>query len=587
MQCSRRRSRGGFGHLACSTLGRPRASFGRTFAARAPGRNGLTLVELLVSVTLTLLVVFAIVQVFSMLGETMTKGRATIEMAGNLRAVANRLQEDLDNLTCPVRPWIDPAAGQGYFEYVEGLNVGIPNVIRNPPCRGSDVDAYNASLGRPATNSRIAIGNNFWPGPDGIVDATPGQGQQTHFGDLDDVLLMTIKAANEPFRGRVDLVDGDPMTGYQVLESEYAEVIWWASIDSATNSVVLHRRQLLIVPSLNNTATGLVYGPFTSSPFLTPQMLKRFMHANDLSVRIVTNNTGVPIGLAANSLGDLTTPRNRFGHFRINRSISPTYAQAAPFEPISNPLTSDEWAFMLDWRYLSESLDPSTGTALSPNHLVLGAETFNAVSDRRGDDVVLPEVLAFDLRAYEPKAPLMVIDGSGIAMGSSGFNPATSQAVPPGSPGYDFRVVNNQISNGLSVPRGAFVDLMYGDYHLYQPNGAAPATVYGELGVGPAELVVGAGQGSGISPPYLAMAFYSTWSEGLEHDGIDQDNSGIPDQATDGLDNDNASGVDDYDERETRPPYNVPLTGIEVRIRMLEPSTRQIRQVSVVGDFTD
>ena len=37
------------------------------------------------------IVVFAIVQVFDMLGETMTKGRAMIEMAGNLRAVANRL----------------------------------------------------------------------------------------------------------------------------------------------------------------------------------------------------------------------------------------------------------------------------------------------------------------------------------------------------------------------------------------------------------------------------------------------------------------------------------------------------------------
>ena len=35
------------------------------------------------------------------------------------------------------------------------------------------------------------------------------------------------------------------------------------------------------------------------------------------------------------------------------------------------------------------------------------------------------------------------------------------------------------------------------------------------------------------------------------------------------------------------PPYNVPLSGIEVRIRMMEYSTRQIRQVSVVGDFTD
>ena len=78
---------------------------------------------MLVSVTITLLVVFAIVQVFDLLGETMAKGRATIEMAGNLRSVANRLQADLDNLTCPVQPWIDPAAGLGYFKYIEGSNI--------------------------------------------------------------------------------------------------------------------------------------------------------------------------------------------------------------------------------------------------------------------------------------------------------------------------------------------------------------------------------------------------------------------------------------------------------------------------------
>ena len=33
------------------------------------------------------------------------------------------------------------------------------------------------------------------------------------------------------------------------------------------------------------------------------------------------------------------------------------------------------------------------------------------------------------------------------------------------------------------------------------------------------------------------------------------------------------------------PPYPVDLRGIEVRIRMMDFNTRQVRQVSVVGDF--
>ena len=52
-----------------------------------------------------------------------------------------------------------------------------------------------------------------------------------------------------------------------------------------------------------------------------------------------------------------------------------------------------------------------------------------------------------------------------------------------------------------------------------------------------------------------------------------------------GIDDDNQNGVDDAGERETSPPYPAPLRGIEVRIRVMDYSTRQVRQVSVVADF--
>ena len=47
------------------------------------------------------------------------------------------------------------------------------------------------------------------------------------------------------------------------------------------------------------------------------------------------------------------------------------------------------------------------------------------------------------------------------------------------------------------------------------------------------------------------------------------------------------NGVDDSSELETLAPYPVPARGIEVRIRMWDVSTGQVRQVSVVGDFTN
>ena len=45
------------------------------------------------------------------------------------------------------------------------------------------------------------------------------------------------------------------------------------------------------------------------------------------------------------------------------------------------------------------------------------------------------------------------------------------------------------------------------------------------------------------------------------------------------------NGVDDLGERETRPPYAVPLQGIQVRIRVFEPGSRQVREVTLIQKF--
>ncbi len=46
-----------------------------------------------------------------------------------------------------------------------------------------------------------------------------------------------------------------------------------------------------------------------------------------------------------------------------------------------------------------------------------------------------------------------------------------------------------------------------------------------------------------------------------------------------------ANGVDDVSERETQPPYSVPLQGIQVRIRVFEPGSRQVREVTLIQKF--
>ena len=131
---------------------------------------------------------------------------------------------------------------------------------------------------------------------------------------------------------------------------------------------------------------------------------------------------------------------------------------------------------------------------------------------------------------------------------------------------------------------------------------------------------------------FVMPAVYDTGSTSYEDDGIDQDvvtssyqstlnGSTIPsygsDQGTNGVDDNNAMGPDDttgepytdvngnglfddggtnyvdvnangqYDPAETEapPPYRTPLHGIQIKIRVFDPESRQIREVTVVREF--
>ena len=180
-------------------------------------RRGFTLVEMLVSLALTLLLVLAVVQAFDLLGNTIQEGRSKIELAGSMRNATDRLQRDLDAVTCRVEPWIDPDAAAGYFEIYEGV----------------------ATDGWTDANR------------DGVLDPNDPQEKgapPSHIGDLDDVLMCTVYSEETPFRGR-------GLNG-ETIESTVAEVVWWvAQLDVNNNGIadvadppILLRRVLLVRP---------------------------------------------------------------------------------------------------------------------------------------------------------------------------------------------------------------------------------------------------------------------------------------------------------------------------------------------------
>jgi len=83
----------------------------------------------------------------------------------------------------------------------------------------------------------------------------------------------------------------------------------------------------------------------------------------------------------------------------------------------------------------------------------------------------------------------------------------------------------------------------------------------------------------------LSRRTYDTWSSHYEANGLDEDGDGAFDEGTNGLDDNGDGVIDDLAERETSPPYPVPLRGLEVRIRCYEPSSRQVRQVTIRHTF--
>lgn len=226
-------------------------------------RLGLTLIEVMIAVSLTLVLMIALISMFSYASGEITKGRAVIELAQKLRMTGEKLREDLKGVTVPMRPWTNPDDGLGYFEYFEG------NPVRIDPIRS------------------VAPG---------VIDNT--------VGDIDDVLMFTARSTGRPFRGRFWIPGATAPT---IVESEVAEIIWWTTIEDLDadgeldldEELVLHRRVLLVRPDLNTSPNQNIW---------SNNNLYEFYERNDISVRPTPN------GLAANSLADLTKRENRFAH---------------------------------------------------------------------------------------------------------------------------------------------------------------------------------------------------------------------------------------------------------------------------------
>jgi prepilin-type N-terminal cleavage/methylation domain-containing protein len=568
-------------------------------------RRGFTLVEMLVAMVLTLILVYALAEFYAYVGETVRDGRALIEVTGQLRGAIQRLKGDLDLRTAPVIPWADDGSGVGYFMIAEGIGKDWdPDGNGNPDAAGNTT---------PASENALLWGSLY--------------------GDIDDVIAFTARNKRDPWTGQILQVNtavnnsqglvrtdgnGIPMTS--LAPSHLAEIVWWTGFVDIDNSGfwtyeeprVLHRRQLLVRPDLNviYPEDNLYRLPYY---FKVPGIGQNghidyhtLMQFCDVSIHQIPEDVQAFDYYAANSLSDLARRENRFMHFRGPLNF-PNFLDL-------NPHT----AVVFD---SSDPTQPAPRGDARSNYTqyrwVLGSR-YGANVDRRGEDMVLTNLLAFDIRVFDPSVP---IRADNFDVGSDGNidNDAVS-TVQPGDVGWNAAVTSDPPHP--IVGYGAFVDLSYGRYCSGLFTAANPPITspriprfagYDDLRASyqfqpmhPRSQLARdwpeANPSGGGNP--ARFAYYDTWAQSYERDGLDQDRifvtaaNSIPDQGTDGLDGEPntqpsppappfiyRNGVDDMNERETAPPFDYPLRGIEVTIRLYEPGTRQVRQATVGADF--
>jgi hypothetical protein len=172
---------------------------------------------------------------------------------------------------------------------------------------------------------------------------------------------------------------------------------------------------------------------------------------------------------------------------------------------------------------------------------------------RLGDDILMTNVLAFDVQVYDPGAPVFVSGGVSLEPRDQGYS------ISPNPPAF-----------------GAYVDLGYAP--TYTATGTNPAPLFNRINPN--------GTMCGLPTTGNVSRIYDTWSLHYENDGVLQKSTVGADAMTNGLDDGGAAGVvDDLGEADTLPPYSAPLRAIRITIRVYEPSSQQVRQVTVVQDF--
>lgn len=452
---------------------------------RVVSRRALTLIEVLIATTLTLLMMLALAQGFKTLSDGVSEGRSKINLSDQLRGIVTLLKADLSQRTADGTTPQQQVAPRGYFKYLDG----------------SLTDFTATNFNRPAGFDATSMSNEM------LLLASK-------WGDVDDMLMFTARAKpGEVFRGKIPraLLRYHEMNKYfeqnnqyptmnvnwveewatdVVITSELAEIVWfmvplsnlpdgngldsgvvapsdiWPDVipvvdrdgdgipdaDGMPDKMALCRRVLLIRDDLDITppdTSGLRVAlgtaedrlfrmqpdpPATGNPASFRGVGANAYRRCDLSLRtdLISSSSGNLLVYQTNSLTSLQDPVNRFAHgvYPVtdgNNFVGSTF----PLVFRSNGLGMSLGGYNAGIGLAGaspESVEPDGGFLPSSFMRIRYLKTTDGslitppTLDFTLEEIIATNVVSFDLRAFDATAVQLYHPGRDGGWGTAGFD---------------------------------------------------------------------------------------------------------------------------------------------------------------------
>lgn len=573
-----------------------------------PSESGFTLVEMLVTMCVSLMLLGGVVSLFGSLGESVNDSKSDTKMLQTVRHAGRQLASDLGNLSLvpnPAETEIDP---QGFFEYVEGpyndarLDLGGGGSGGSGGGGGGEpteaITIDNGDAGFAATSqfdlfTNTNIAPNMYGGNNHNAQYGPAGGEATWtFTELPAGEYQVAAHWDHKYNNNYNdqaaaftILDGTAAVGTATVNQKNvpnefeADGYFWntletVDISSGTLVVKLERGPVLgrstvadaiRIQCLDCGGGGGGGGETALNLVGDCDDVLHFTTKTDKGAHeVVWFLTPMPGTEGTENDDDGNAIRNAKGtRYRLHR-------YARPVEPNADANTTDDLSFGADgtpnsledlalrrnrFAHFQDENQQFTAIPQSDYETILMQATNNPdgtekkqEGQRIRETTILENVLAFDVRIYDPKANLY----QGSALSAEDWQtyadsleddpdtaPPNAQLIALGPSDLGYAAVKD--APGIIVGQGAFVNL---DYNL--ADGTSP-----------------------LQPDASYTTTYDSWSDAYVQAGEV------------GFDNDNDGVVDTAEDLRQSPPYGDAVKAVQIEIRMIEPKSGNVRSVKI------